>query len=244
MARLWGESCAAGCQGRWTARPQSRSASSASLGLADHAHDDALGLWCNQALPDCTALPTLAALPSCCSSLLVLHQQAVCWCCMRCCTSNLELWNGKESELIKSARPNQTETKLGPVPPYLVTKHFPPALRERLVFYCRTTSASTAPRTPRRTCCPYAYALITVLRVSRSCELFPDGFDLHLLPFDKTLATSPQSGRANRHLRGPGFLVLSRKVDVRLPGKGNSTPNGARPVSPPNHHDDKVDSDQ
>jgi len=47
--------------------------------------------------------------------------------------------------------------------------------RERLVFYCRTTSASTAPGTPRRTCCPYAYVLITVLRVSHSCELFPDG---------------------------------------------------------------------
>ena len=27
---------------------------------------------------------------------------------------------------------------------------------ERPVFYCRTTSASTAPRTPRRMCCPYA----------------------------------------------------------------------------------------
>ena len=39
---------------------------------------------------------------------------------------------------------------------------------ERLVFYGRTTSASTAPCTPRRTCCPYAYVLITVLRVSRS----------------------------------------------------------------------------
>ena len=49
---------------------------------------------------------------------------------------------------------------------------------ERLVFYCRTTSASTTPRTPRRTCCPYAYALIAVLRVSRVCELFPDGLDL------------------------------------------------------------------
>ena len=40
--------------------------------------------------------------------------------------------------------------------------------QERLVFYCRTTSACTAPRTPRRTCCPYAYVLITVNRVSRS----------------------------------------------------------------------------
>ena len=28
-----------------------------------------------------------------------------------------------------------------------------------------------APRTPRRTCCPYAYVLITVRRVSRACEL-------------------------------------------------------------------------
>ena len=31
-----------------------------------------------------------------------------------------------------------------------------PMKAQRLVFYCRTTSASTAPRTPRRTCCPYA----------------------------------------------------------------------------------------
>ena len=31
------------------------------------------------------------------------------------------------------------------------------------------------------TCCPYAYVQITVPRVSRSCERFPDGFDLHLL---------------------------------------------------------------
>ena len=36
---------------------------------------------------------------------------------------------------------------------------------QRLVFYCRTTSASTAPCTSRRTCCPYAYVLITVLDV-------------------------------------------------------------------------------
>jgi len=42
-----------------------------------------------------------------------------------------------------------------------------------------TETLVAAPRTPRRTCCPYAYVLITVLNVSRSCELFPDGFDLH-----------------------------------------------------------------
>ena len=52
---------------------------------------------------------------------------------------------------------------------------------ERLVIDCRTTSTSTAPGTPRRTCCFHAYVLITVLRVSRSCELFSDGFDLHPL---------------------------------------------------------------
>jgi len=33
------------------------------------------------------------------------------------------------------------------------------------------------------------------------------------------------------------------KVDVRLPGKGNSNSHGARPVHL-NHHDDLVDSDQ
>ena len=35
----------------------------------------------------------------------------------------------------------------------------------------------------------------------------------------------------------------SRKVDVRLPGKGNSNSHGSRPVHS-NHLDDKVDSDQ
>ena len=53
---------------------------------------------------------------------------------------------------------------------------------ERLVSHCRTTNASTAPCTPRKTCFPYAYVLNTVLRVSRFCELFTDGFDLQLSP--------------------------------------------------------------
>ena len=34
-----------------------------------------------------------------------------------------------------------------------------------------------------------------------------------------------------------------RKVDIRLPGKGNSNSRGARPVYQ-SHHGDKVDSDQ
>ena len=54
-------------------------------------------------------------------------------------------------------------------------------LRQRLVFYCRTTSASTAPCTSRRMCCPTHCASYSA-RVSRSCEHFPDGFDRHLLP--------------------------------------------------------------
>ena len=37
--------------------------------------------------------------------------------------------------------------------------------------------------------------------------------------------------------------VASRKVDVRLPGKGNSKLPW-RKAGPPNHLDDKVDSDQ
>ena len=36
--------------------------------------------------------------------------------------------------------------------------------------------------------------------------------------------------------------LLDRKVDIRLPGKGIS--NSWREAGPPNHHDDKVDSDQ
>ena len=40
----------------------------------------------------------------------------------------------------------------------------------RLVFYGQATSAITAPRTPRRTCCPHAYV-----------RKLPDGFNLHLL---------------------------------------------------------------
>ena len=49
---------------------------------------------------------------------------------------------------------------------------------QRLVFCCRTTSASTAPCASRRMCCP-------AHRVNNcaQCEpllLFPNGFDLHL----------------------------------------------------------------
>ena len=72
--------------------------------------------------------------------------------------------------------------------------------KERLVFYCQTTSASTAPRTPRRTCCPYAYVLITVLRVSRSCEHFPDGFDLHLLRSSERITPRRHSRRRSLSL--------------------------------------------
>ena len=38
---------------------------------------------------------------------------------------------------------------------------------------------------------------------------------------------------------GRAYIFLSRKVDIRLPGKGTG-----REVGPPNHLDAKVDSDQ
>ena len=43
-------------------------------------------------------------------------------------------------------------------------------------------------------------------------------------------------------LQGVGFIFRSRKVDVSLPGKGNSNSHGARPVYQ-NHVDDEVASD-
>ena len=51
-------------------------------------------------------------------------------------------------------------------------------LKEILLFYCRTTSASTA-LAHLEGCAALRIVLVTVPRVSRSCEHFPDGFDLH-----------------------------------------------------------------
>jgi hypothetical protein len=59
--------------------------------------------------------------------------------------------------------------------------------------------ATTALRTPRRTRCPYAYVLITVLRVSRSGELFSDeifcvvSFETHCLSLIRSLHLSDDS---------------------------------------------------
>jgi len=47
-------------------------------------------------------------------------------------------------------------------------------------------------------------------------------------------------GLAERRGARGGAQHLLRKVDARLPGKGNSN----FQTGPPNHHDDKVDSDQ
>ena len=64
--------------------------------------------------------------------------------------------------------------------------------RESLVRYCHTTSASTAHA--------LRIVLLTVPRVGRSCELFPDGFDLHLQQFNPTtrwatkVSLTPDSG--------------------------------------------------
>ena len=129
-------------------------------------------------------------------------------------------------------------------------------LVERQVFDGRTTSASTTPRAPRRTCCPYACVPITVLRASRSCELFPDEFDLHLLHafldsgLTKALnclvhsaapkdmlprdfahnACPPVEYKAISRISLDGQCIGSRKVDARLRGKGNSNSHGTRPV--------------
>jgi len=46
------------------------------------------------------------------------------------------------------------------VTPVILHRLYPHLRPERLVFYCRTTSASTALRTPRRTCCPCTYVVI------------------------------------------------------------------------------------
>jgi len=42
--------------------------------------------------------------------------------------------------------------------------------RERLVFYCRTTSAGTAPRTLRRTCCPYTFSRLNLMNRARPVQ--------------------------------------------------------------------------
>ena len=41
-----------------------------------------------------------------------------------------------------------------------------------------------------------------------------------------------------------GSEIATRKIDVRLPGKGNSNCHSARPVHLIHHQDDKLDSDQ
>jgi len=71
-----------------------------------------------------------------------------------------------------------------------------------LVFYCRTTSASTAPRSP----------VLVLLKVSH---------------FKRAAGTVLCENVAQNH--GGRYCNL-RKVDVRLPGTGHSNSHGARPV--------------
>ena len=65
----------------------------------------------------------------------------------------------------------------------------------------------------------------TVPRVGRSYAHFPDGFDFHLLPLP-----SEREKERERERRCGRLCEVPRKVDVRLPGKGNSDSHGARPV--------------
>ena len=52
--------------------------------------------------------------------------------------------------------------------------------------------------------------------------------------------------RVDRRVLGGHLVSGTRKVDVKLLGKGISNSHGDpwREAGPPNHHDDKVDSDQ
>ena len=63
--------------------------------------------------------------------------------------------------------------------------------------------------------------LITVLRVSRSCELFPDGFDLHLLrSIGRTLSDRP-AGAARKQVKSTNatfVLNVFRRIDEMLVG--------------------------
>jgi len=59
-------------------------------------------------------------------------------------------------------------------------------------------------------CAALRIVLVTVLRVSRSCELFPDGFDLHLLPLQLTLPSKAsttnrpyQTAKTDEHTLNP-----------------------------------------
>ena len=113
---------------------------------------------------------------------------------MSCCRT-------RSRTFYRSKSPSQRETT-------------PRRCAERLVFYCRTTSASTTPCTSRRMCCPTHCA--TVPRVSRSCEHFPDGFDLHLLhvavQWKPPGLTGPAHHRSARG--GAGWYPLSDFVGL------------------------------
>ena len=78
-----------------------------------------------------------------------------------------------------------------------------------------------------------------ILRNSASCEwkdFPPPAFRLpvgQILAFGSLVDSTNPKKLSSQH----------RKVDIRLPGRGNSNSHGARPVHQINH-DDKVDSDQ
>ena len=76
-----------------------------------------------------------------------------------------------------------------------------------------TTSASTAPCTSRRMRCPTHCA---VPRVSRSCEHFPDGFDLHLLPSVLTTLSTRLQAKKEHLERLEGFLPESQGQNLAL----------------------------
>jgi len=70
-------------------------------------------------------------------------------------------------------------------------------------------------------CAALRIVLVTVPRVSRSCEHFPDGFDLHLLQGEyKSRCGGGKKGRGVHYVAGPaaGFSFLWFPGKVRIKG--------------------------
>ena len=98
----------------------------------------------------------------------------------------------------------QPERELGLMAQPARSRGAPATSAQKLVFYCRTTSASAAPCTNKRT--TLRVVLATVTRASRCCEHFPDRLDLLLLPPALTVG-------ANRLFQGPHLHHRPMKSD-------------------------------
>ena len=90
--------------------------------------------------------------------------------------------------------------------------------QERSVFGYRKTNANTAPRTPRRTCCPHAHVLITVpcgSGFSSSCGLSPGFRAMVPAASAARLFSSPATSSCPQ---ASGFSRLSAGFKVMVAG--------------------------